>query len=103
LGVVVLGAMAGAGAAAQEPSASARGRAVAEARCATCHAIDRGPAQSPRADAAPFAAIAATPGMTGTALLAALRTPHRAMPNLILDDAETRNVIAYILSLKPAR
>ncbi|MCW5748984.1 MAG: c-type cytochrome [Alphaproteobacteria bacterium] len=90
------------GAMAQQAGQPSRGRALAEARCTTCHAIDRGQMRSPHADAAPFAAIAATPGMTETALLAALRTSHRAMPNLILDDADTRNVIAYILSLKTA-
>ncbi len=41
--------------------------------------------------------------MTETALLAALRTSHRVMPNLILDDADTRAMIAYILGLKPVR
>jgi hypothetical protein len=30
----------------------------------------------------------------------ALQTSHRTMPNLVLKDDETRNVIAYILSLR---
>jgi hypothetical protein len=29
-----------------------------------------------------------------------LRSPHRNMPNLILSEAESDDVIAYILSLK---
>jgi len=38
--------------------------------------------------------------MTETALYAFLRTSHRNMPNIRLDPAEIRNVVAYILSLK---
>ncbi len=38
--------------------------------------------------------------MTSIALTAALRTSHRTMPNLVLSDDETKNVVAYLLGLK---
>lgn len=40
------------------------------------------------------------PGMTATALSVFLRTPHRAMPDLILKPDEIRNIASYILTLK---
>jgi hypothetical protein len=53
------------------------------------------PANAPR-----FQAIASIPGMTATALSAALNTSHRAMPNILLATDEQADSIAYILSLK---
>ncbi len=38
--------------------------------------------------------------MTPIALTVALRTSHRAMPNIILSDDELRGVVAYIMSLQ---
>ncbi len=38
--------------------------------------------------------------MTSIALTAALRTSHRAMPNIALAGDDQKNVIAYILSLR---
>ena len=37
--------------------------------------------------------------MTAIALKVALRTSHETMPNLILNETETNDVVAYILSL----
>lgn len=74
-----------------------RGRAMAERRCATCHAVRPGETASP--NAAGFTRVATTPGMTELALQAMLQTSHRTMPNLILDADEMRDFIAYILSL----
>ena len=44
--------------------------------------------------------IASIPGMTATALSAALNTSHRAMPNIMLAADEQADIITYILSLK---
>jgi mono/diheme cytochrome c family protein len=98
----VLLAAGSAGAGAQEAGDARAGLSVAQNTCAACHAIEKEQARSPNPDAPTFATIAAVPGMTMTALLAALQTSHRerTMPNLILPPDETRNVIAYILSLK---
>jgi mono/diheme cytochrome c family protein len=84
---------------AQEAGDWRKGRALAVQVCAACHGIDKSPA-SPNADAPAFAVVASTPGMSARALTVALQTSHRTMPNLMLGDGETRDVIAYILSLK---
>ncbi len=97
--VLLLGALGSARALAQDQVPVQRGRAVAEQRCAACHAVRVGETISPNAAAASFTRIAATPGMTELALQAALQTSHRTMPNLILGADDMRDVIAYILSL----
>ena len=84
---------------AQEVGSAARGLAFAEQVCARCHAVQK-QTRSPNNDAPSFQAIASIPGMTATALSAALHTSHQTMPNLILDPDELANIIAYILSLK---
>lgn len=84
---------------AHDNSPAQRGRAVAERRCAGCHAVQAGEAASPNAAATSFGRVAATSGMTELALQARLQTSHRTMPNLILDADDMRDVIAYILSL----
>ncbi len=97
--VPLLGALGSAPVFAQDQAPAQRGRAVAENRCAACHAVRAGETISPNAAAASFARVAATPGMTELALQAMLQTSHRTMPNLILDPDDMRDVIAYILSL----
>ena len=44
--------------------------------------------------------LANTPGMTGAALHANLRTPHRKMPGPIVPQNDTEDLLAYVLSLK---
>lgn len=85
---------------AQGAPAARDGKAIAEQVCSECHAVGKGRRPSPNAEAPPFAAIAETPGMTPIALTVALRTSHRAMPNIILSDDELRGVVAYIMSLQ---
>jgi len=77
-----------------------KGAATARLVCAECHAVERGQRRSSNAQAPAFEAIAKTPGMTSIALTAALRTSHRVMPNIVLNDDELRNVVAYFLGLK---
>ena len=77
-----------------------KGHALARNICASCHAVEAQSANSPDPNAAPFEAIARTPGMNEMALNAALHTSHKEMPNLILTTPQARNVIAYILSLQ---
>ena len=83
---------------AQDIGDAQRGAAVASSQCADCHGVVAGQ-RSPNAMAPAFDAIAATPGMTEMALLAALLTTHRAMPNVMLEGADRADVIAYIQSL----
>ena len=76
------------------------GLAVAQQVCSECHAIRRGQVRSPNSRSPTFVELATTPGMTTTALLVALTTPHAGMPMFILTAEQRENVIAYILSLK---
>ena len=85
---------------AQSVSEQLKGAAFAQQICAECHAVQPGQPRSPNGQAPTFEIVAKTPGMTAIALTAILRTPHRAMPNIILADDDLRNVIAYIMSLK---
>lgn len=68
--------------------------------CANCHAVAAGETVSPVSVAPSFEDVADTPGMTGMALSALLRTPHRTMPDLILSPNEISDVTAHILSLQ---
>ena len=85
---------------AQEMGDPQKGLALAQSVCSECHAIGRGQDDSPNPNAPTFAELANTPGMTTTALYAALTTVHTNMPNLILGAERIRDVSAYIVSLK---
>ena len=100
LGLALCAWMLAAPAAAQDAGDPARGQAYARAICAECHDIRRGGFGSKNPLATPFQAIANTRGMTATALTVFFRTPHKVMPNLIIEGDDASNVIAYILSLK---
>jgi len=100
LAVIIALAMPAGPVAGQEIGQSSRGLALAQRQCAECHAVQKEYSRSPNANAPRFQAIAAIPGMTATALSAALNTSHRAMPNIMLAADEQADIIAYILSLK---
>ena len=85
---------------AQEIGQPSRGLILAQRLCAECHAVQKEYLRSPNANAPRFQAIASIPGMTATALSAALNTSHRSMPNIMLAADEQADLIAYILSLK---
>jgi mono/diheme cytochrome c family protein len=85
-----------------EAESPARGLAYAKQACASCHAVTASEAHSPDLAAPTFEAIANTPGMTGIALNAWLHTPHRTMPNLIVDPDRIADLSAYISTLKRA-
>jgi mono/diheme cytochrome c family protein len=85
---------------AQDNGEVTRGLALAQQVCAECHAVNKLQARSPNSAAPRFETIAKVSGMTSIALTVALQTSHRSMPNLILEEDQRRNVIAYILSLK---
>lgn len=89
----------GAPALAQDYGDAKRGSAIALHTCITCHGVRRGE-NSTNSLAPPFAAIAAVRGISAMALNVALLSPHRAMPNMMLDPQERADVIAHILSLK---
>jgi len=87
-------------AAAQEGGSASKGLAYARTHCAECHAVERTEGPAPQGRAASFAAIANTSGMTAMALSVWFQTPHPTMPNLIIPEADRRDVIAYIVSLR---
>lgn len=78
----------------------AAGKAYATEICAACHAILPGEMLSPRIEAPAFQEVADTPGMTELALAVWLQTSHPTMPNIVLEQDDMRNVIAYIRGLK---
>ena len=78
----------------------AAGKAYATEICAECHAIRQSEGNSPLLDAPSFQSVADTPGMTELALSVWLQTSHPTMPNIVLEQDDMRNVIAYIRSLK---
>jgi mono/diheme cytochrome c family protein len=85
---------------AQEAGDPRRGLGYVQRMCADCHAVLAHETVSPVAKARPFKAIANTPGMTATALTVWFRTSHPTMPNLIIEQDDADDVIAYILGLR---
>jgi mono/diheme cytochrome c family protein len=74
-----------------------KGRQTATAICAPCHQTDGRP---PDGAAPTFLDVANRPSTTALSLKVFLRTSHNEMPNLIISDADTDDLIAYILDLK---
>ena len=75
------------------------GKKIAQTWCAGCHQV--GPVPQRANDVVPpFAAVAASKGMTTTALAVFLSTPHTSMPDYSLSRQQIRDVSAYIMSLK---
>jgi cytochrome c len=87
-------------AAAQEVRGNAAdGRRLAEQWCGSCHQLD--PAGvPPRANAPSLPQVAQLPSTTALALRVFLRTSHSDMPNIQLTEADTDDLVAFILSLK---
>lgn len=79
------------------------GKAVAERLCASCHAVGAPAANSTaNADIMSFPALARRPNLSAEYLAGRIIIPHPAMPDTSLNVSEIRDVIAYILSMKPA-
>jgi mono/diheme cytochrome c family protein len=79
----------------------ARGLAVAERACASCHIVREG-GQGPAQPGVPsFSAIARHAGQTPERLAGIIIVPHPPMPPLQLTISEIRDVVAYIRSLAP--
>jgi mono/diheme cytochrome c family protein len=68
--------------------------------CIGCHQI--GPLESNLAsDAVPsFRAVANMPSTTSLSLHAFLRTPHQAMPDLMLTEEQMDDIASYIIGLR---
>ncbi len=107
----LLGALAlvagSAAAGAQDWGDPGKGLSFARKTCAECHDLSAGEQRLPMRGAPSFKAIANTPGMTATALIVWFRSAHpllpKTMPNLVIEDDDMDNVVAYILSLRTKR
>ena len=83
----------------ESPQRSA-GRRVAMEICSHCHQVAEGQ-RAPLPNAPSFVDIANMPSTTAPSLKAFLRSKHkRRMPNFIMSNADTKDVVDYILSLK---
>lgn len=90
-------------AAASQPGDATAGNRVAERICSECHSVGAGKGLSPHPQAPTFEAIANTRSKTGVALNVWLQVPHGSMPELIVTDKDSEDVIAYILTLKKSK
>ncbi len=98
--IVALWAAINGGVQAQELGNVDKGLRFARAECSECHLVEKVAGRSINPDAPTFEHIANVPGMTSTALTAALRTSHETMPNIIIRDSDVGDLVAYILSLR---
>jgi cytochrome c len=80
-----------------------RGHELAERVCTACHIVSPNSARTVNPDVPTFAAIARKKDVTAEYLAGRIIVPHPAMPRTHLTVAEIRDVVAYILSLKPAQ
>ena len=85
---------------AQAAGDTGRGIAFALKTCASCHGVRATDLSSPMPNTVTFKEVANAPGMTGIAINVWLQTPHRSMPNLIIEPRDRADVIAYIVSLR---
>ncbi len=82
------------------PGDPAEGAKLADDLCANCHIVAQG-ARTDIGEVPPaLQTVADDPTVTETGLRVFLQTPHENMPNVVLSEAETDHIIAYILSLK---
>jgi mono/diheme cytochrome c family protein len=81
-----------------------KGRVLAESECAACHRVTAARPIPLYKDLAPaFVDVANMGSTTPTSLYVFLHTSHPTMPNIVLSKEESRDVIAYILSLRSLR
>lgn len=78
-----------------------RGEELSARVCSGCHIVAPSSASTANADVPTFAAIAGRPDTTAERLAGRIIVPHPPMPATQLTVAEMRDIIAYILSLKP--
>jgi len=99
----IAGLLAVAGLPAQADTGNWRaGRVFAVENCRECHDVGNGKKMLSRMSGPSFRDVAAQAATTPLSLKVFLTTSHPAMPNFILSKTEIDNVIAYILSLRPA-
>jgi hypothetical protein len=83
----------------QPDNSHSLGRQVAVELCSSCHRVTEGQPLPPQ-NVATFFAIANLPSTTALSLKVFLRSNHKGMPNLIVSESDSDELIDYILSLK---
>jgi mono/diheme cytochrome c family protein len=81
---------------------AAKGAMLAAQICAKCHAIKPGQV-SPKDGGPPFTAIAVKPNFNIFTLRSFLSIPHWTSANLGLNQDDSEDIAAYIMSLQPRR
>jgi mono/diheme cytochrome c family protein len=76
------------------------GLQLARKWCAECHLIESDQAVALSASAPSFQDVADDPAVTEAGLRAFFASPHENMPDIMLSNQETDEIIAYILSLR---
>lgn len=84
---------------AQSDNRHSLGRQIAMELCSSCHRVTEGQLR-PGRNVASFFAIANVPSTTALSLKVFLRSNHERMPNLIVSESDSDELIDYILSLK---
>ena len=84
------------------PASAANGHRLAQAGCASCHAVERTGA-SPDTDAPAFRDLTAyEPGRTIDEVFAAgILVAHEGMPSFGLTEREEADLLAYVRSMQP--
>jgi len=80
----------------------ARGLAYARAVCTDCHIVEPSQERVIFIHSLSFAQIAADARMTEMGIRAFLQTTHTLMPDFVLTRQQTDDLVAYILSQRPA-
>jgi len=80
---------------------AARGQALAERWCTSCHVVNARGTGVPTDTAPPLPIIAANPKKTNDYLTMWLAEPHGKMPDLHLGKREIEDLVAYIDTLRP--
>ena len=86
---------------AQEVGDPQKGLDYAERNCAECHAVEAANTDSTNPEAPPFQLVARDPELSDLALTVFFQSPHSEMPDLVVQGADARDLIAYIRSLEP--
>ena len=79
---------------------AAKGKAIAERWCASCHVVAREQKRAPSDQAPPFASLAGKPDFGADRLAFLLLKPHPNMPKLSLSRFQVGDLAEYILTLK---
>lgn len=76
------------------------GYVLANRVCIYCHDVERGGSGPSERGAPAFQDVADDPAVNPISLRVFLRSPHETMPDIVLTETQTDDIIAYIMGLK---